>query len=106
VVGRSPELYFLLGIKNPSRFDVIVPLYLNEKQIEEAIGSMRQNTVIYDKTFENLAKVESFYDFHHYRSGDQLKPEIINSPIFKQMNGMQKVYSDDYVEILSPRSGQ
>lgn len=106
VIGRSPEIYFLFGLQNPSRYDVAIPLYLNKEQVQDVIEVMRQTTVIYDRTFEKLSQTSDFYDVHHYRSGDGLKPEISNSPLLRQMDSMQKIYSDPYVEILIPISRQ
>jgi hypothetical protein len=104
VIGRSPEVYFLFGIRNPSRYDVAIPLYLDERQVKEVIASMRSTTVIYDKTFDHLSKATDFFDFHHYRSGENLKPEIENSTLLQQMREMRRVYSDQYVNVLTQNS--
>lgn len=104
VIGRSPEIYFLLGIRNPSRYDVTIPIYLNDRQVGEVIKSMQNTTIIYDKTFEQLRATTDFFDFHHYRSQGHLKPEIENSPLLHQMMNMREIYSDRYVSVLTQNS--
>ncbi len=92
VVGRSPEIYCLAGIDNPTRYDVILPRYLTEAQLEDVVAEIDDNIVIYDRILEKIRQSDDFFDTHHYKKTPSIWKEMQDANLFERMRDKKSIY--------------
>lgn len=85
VVGRSPEIYLLTGIKNPTRHDVILPVYLSGAQLAPIVEQVKSEVVIYDRTLQRLERAQDFFDVHHYKAKSGQLAQMAEVELFRQL---------------------
>lgn len=57
--GWSPQYYFLLNRRNPTSYDLLIPVLFTQSQIKDAVAQMearKPQYVLYDGKVENLMK--------------------------------------------------
>lgn len=97
VVGRSPEVYFLGGIRNPTRHDFILPVYLTEQQSNPILEVIPRYPVIYDRSLEKISLTQDFFDGHNYLHGGRLEA-MKESALMSSFSGRKMLFENsDYV---------
>lgn len=81
IIGRSVEFYIYSNARNPTEFDVAIPLYLSRDQEKDFLNQIENDIFIYDGFFETVLDKPDFFDAHHYLKNGELKDEIVNSKI-------------------------
>lgn len=85
VVGRSPEIYLLTGVKNPTKYDVILPVYLSGEQLASIAEQVKAEVVIYDRTLQRLEHAQDFFDVHHYKAKSGRLTQMSEVELFRQL---------------------
>jgi hypothetical protein len=106
VVGRSPEVYLLAGIRNPTRHDVVLPIYLTEEQLKPVEAEVRSGTVIYDRTLEKLQQARDFFDVHHYKKDPRRLEWMAQSGLFQEIRRKPLLFQTSQYEVYGVEAPQ